>query len=418
MRPFLVLIASAAFAATGYEAAIPYFSQTRAIRISAPQKQNYVVLDADVFAHARPDLSDVRIYDGQAQVPYVLIRQSGGSSTQESQAKILNLGSVSGRTEFDVDTSGFDEYDRVRLQLDAKNFIDSVQMEGRRTPNDKLATSLGTSTLYDFTKEGLGSNFTLKFSTASFPYLHVRLAPGIRPDQVKGAYLSSFSETKAAWTNAGQCNLLAGGDAFAGTMLTKKQTVFKCLISGGMPVERVSLSIPPSSVNFNRTVVLFDEHGNEFQRSAISRVRMNRGGQTVTSEDLDIDLYPQALKQINIAIENGDDPPLPIESVRPSSVERRLYFDSKGKNSLQLYYGDSKLEAPSYDYAKFFQQSVDAGVAQLGPAQANAQFTGRPDDRPWSERHTFVLWIAMVVAVFILGALAIKGLKSAAPSPR
>ena len=129
MKPFLVLIASVALAAAGYEAAIPYFSQTRTISVSVPEKQNYVPLDAHVFAHTRPELSDIRIYDGQAQVPYVLMRQSGGSNTQESQAKLLNLGSVSGRTEFDIDTSGFEEYDRVRLQLDAKNFINSAQME-------------------------------------------------------------------------------------------------------------------------------------------------------------------------------------------------------------------------------------------------------------------------------------------------
>ena len=408
MKTFLIIVASVMLAAAGYEAAIPYFSQSRSISVSAPDKQNYVALDADVFAHARSDLTDVRIFDDQAQVPYVLIRQSGGSSTQESQAKILNLGSVGGRTEFDIDTSGFDEYDRVRLQLDATNFINNAQIEGRRTPNDKSGTKLGTSTLYDFTKEGLGSNFTLKFPTASFAYVHVRLAPGIQSDQVKTAYLSSFSETKAAWTNAGQCNPASG---------QPKQTVYQCTIASGMPVERVSFTIPTSSVNFNRTVVLSDGHGGEFQHSAISRVRMNRGGQTVTSEDVDIDLYPHSESQISIAVENGDDPPLPIESVRPLSVQRRLYFDPKGKSSLQLYYGDLKLEAPNYDYAKFFQQSADAAVAQLGPAKANAQFTGRPDDRPWSERHTLVLWIAMVVAVFILGALAIKGLKSAAPTP-
>lgn len=409
MKTFLILIASVILAATGYEPAIPYFSQQRSITVSAPDKQNYVPLDADVFAHARSDLSDIRIYDGQAQVPYVLVRQSGGSRTQESQAKLLNLGSVAGRTEFDIDTSGFAEYDRVRLQLDAKNFINSAQIEGRRTLNDKSGTNLGASTLYDFTKEGLGSNFTLKFATASFPYLHVRLAPGIRPDQVKAAYLSSFSETKAAWTKAGQCNPVGA---------PPKQSLYRCTISRGMPVERVSFSIPAGSANFNRTVVLSDERGNEFQRGAISRVRMNRGGQSVTSEDLDIDLYPRTGTQIDVTIENGDDPPLPIGSVSPSSVERRLYFDPKGKSSLQLYYGDPKLEAPSYDYAKFFQQSADAAGAQLGPAQANPQYAGRPDERPWSERHTFVLWIAMVVAVFILGALAIKGLKSAAPTAR
>ena len=151
--------------------------------------------------------------------------------------------------------------------------------------------------------------------------------------------------------------------------------------------------------------------GVEFQRGSVSRVRVNRAGQTVTSEDLDIDIYPQAAKQITIRVENGDDPALPIAQVRALSVERRLCFDPRGKTSLQLYYGDAKLEAPSYDYAKFFQQAPDAVAAQLGAAEANAQFTGRPDERPWSERHGYVLWIAMLLAVIVLGGLALRGLK-------
>ena len=182
-----------------------------------------------------------------------------------------------------------------------------------------------------------------------------------------------------------------------------------------MPVERITFHVPPATVNFNRTVVLSDAGGNEFQRGSISRVRVNRGGQSVTSEDLDIDVYGQSTKQITATIENGDDPALPIELVQPLSVERRLYFDPKGKSSLQLYYGDPKLEAPSYDYGKIFQQAADAVVAELGPAQANPQFTGRLDDRPWSERHGYVLWIAMVLAVIVLGGLALRGLKGPAP---
>ena len=402
MKTLLLLAASAVLAAGAYEAAVPYFSRTRTLVVASPDKQSYAVLDAEVFAHARADLSDIRIYDGQRQVPYILLRQSGGSSTQESQAKLLNLGSVSGHTEFDLDTSGFPEYDRVRLQLEAKNFVNVAQVEGRRAANDRAGSSLGASTLYDFTKEGLGSNFTLKFSAASFPYLHVRFAPGIRPDQVKGAHLSSVSETTAAWTGAGQCS--ASGEQ-------PRQSKYQCSIFERMPVERIVFSIPASAVNFNRTLVVADEHGNEIQRGSISRVRMNRGGQVVTSEDLDIDVYPQAAKQITVTVENGDDAPLPVEQVRVLAVERRLYFDSKGKTALQLYYGDSKLEAPSYDYAKFFLQSGDAGAAQLGTAQANPQFTGRPDERPWSERHGYVLWVAMVLAVLVLGGLALRGLK-------
>jgi hypothetical protein len=139
---------------------------------------------------------------------------------------------------------------------------------------------------------------------------------------------------------------------------------------------------------------------------------VNRAGQTVVSEDLNIDLHPEFTSQIRISVENGDDAPLPIQQLRPLAVERRVYFDPKGKSILQLYYGDPKLGPPSYDYEKFFQRSPDAGIAQLGPPEANAQFTGRPDDRPWSERHQAVLWAAMVLAVALLGGLALRGLKT------
>jgi hypothetical protein len=393
-------------AASGYEAAIAYFSRERTVAISSPDRQNYVVVDADIWKYARPDLAELRLYDGQAQVPYALVTQSGGSSTQDSPARILNLGKAAGQTEFDLDVGGLAEYDRVRLTLDAKNFINRAQVEGRKTANERSGTDLGNTTLYDFTAEGLGSNSVLKFPTSSFPYLRVRLAPGIAPAQVKGAFVSNVSETKAVWTSAGSCTAASGAP---------KQSVFACSLSDGVPLERIAFELPINSVNFNRTVVVSDEKGNELSRSSINRVRLTRAGQTVVSEDLVLGLNVRSTNRIIVTTENGDDTPLPVAQVRPLLVERRIYFDPNAKSTLELYYGDAKLEAPSYDYGKFFQQSPDAVVAQAGPAEANRQFTGRPDDRPWSERHNGVLWLAMLVAVALLGGLALRGLKGNPP---
>jgi hypothetical protein len=361
-----------------------------------------LLIDPDTWKSSRNDLADIRIYDGQSQVPYALIKQSGGSSNQETPARILNLGTVGDHTEFDLDVSGIKEYERVRLEIDAKNFINGTQVQGRTTPNDRAGRNLGSSTLYDFSNEGLGSNFTLKFPTSSFPYLHVRLSTGILPKQIKRAFVSTFSETKAAWISAGECKPADG---------RPKETVFECALLENVPLERIAFEVPASTVNFNRAVIVSDENENELDRGSVSRVRLNRAGQSVVSEDLMIDLYPRTAKRLKVAIQNGDDRPLPIESVRPLSFERRIYFDPNGKTNLQLYYGDPKLGPPAYDYAKFFQQSPNAATAQLGEPEANPQFTGRPDDRPWSERHQTVLWAAMIAAVAVLGALALRGIK-------
>jgi hypothetical protein len=80
---------------------------------------------------------------------------------------------------------------------------------------------------------------------------------------------------------------------------------------------------------------------------------------------------------------------------------------------VKLYYGDEKLEPPVYDYAKLFQREQGASAAQIAAEAMNAAFTGRPDDRPWSERHPVVLWAAIVGAVVVLGTIALKSMRTA-----
>lgn len=398
----LLVFTSASFAS---DASMAYFARARSVSISAPHRQNYLVIDADVWKYARADLSDVRLYDGSALVPHAIATRSGGASSQEVAAKILNLGSSGGHTEFDLEISGANEYDRVRLELNARNFINNARVEGRHTLHDRSGTDLGSTTLYDFSDESLGANLVLKFSTASFPYLHIRLDPSLPPREVTGAFVSHVAESQAAWSPAGTCAMSPG---------PAQQTTFSCSVLPGVPVERVAFTLPEGSVNFNRTVRVSADNG-EFARGAISRVRMNRGGRTVVSESLSLDLDSQPHRKITVAIENGDDLALPVDEVQLLSFERRVYFDPHGQSGLRLYYGDPKLQAASYDYQKLFQELPDAALAQLGPADANRQFTGRPDDRPWSERHSGLLWAAMLMAVVVLGTLALRGLKSNAP---
>lgn len=399
MRPVLFLVI---ILAAGYDAAIPYFSKSRGVNVQSPDRQNYFAVDPGIWKSARSDLADLRLYDGQTQVPYALVTETGGSSNEESPARILNLGKVGDHTEFDLDVRGLNEYGRVRLDLEAKNFINNARVQGRRDLVERGSTDLGSSTLYDFSNEGLGSNFVVKFAQASFPYLHVRLAPGISPRQVRNAYVSNYSEIKSAWTQAGNCAQVAGG---------ARQTAFSCSLFQGMPVERLAFEVPAGAVNFNRTVVVSGEKGNELARGSISRVRVSRAGQSVVSEELAVRLNYRHGDQLQVIIENGDDAPLPVQQVRPLAVERRIYFDPKGKTELTLYYGDRKLSGPSYDYQKFFQPTADAARAQLNSEAANPEFSGRPDDRPWSERHNALLWTAMLMAVAFLGALALRGLR-------
>jgi hypothetical protein len=139
-------------------------------------------------------------------------------------------------------------------------------------------------------------------------------------------------------------------------------------------------------------------------------VRINRAGTLVTAENLSLNVSPISGK-VALVIDNADNPPLDAIAAEPQAFEQRVYFEAPGNAALRLYYGDEKLSAPDYDYARFFHLDTSAAQAQLGPGAHNAQYAGRPDDRPWSDRHPVILWTAMLIAVAALGGIAFDGFR-------
>jgi Protein of unknown function (DUF3999) len=406
----LALIVAVGTSSTS-EPSISYFTNVRDIRLSQAASQNYFVVDEEIWNHARRDLGDLRIYDGESQVQYALMEERGGMSSREESARILNLGSVGGHTEFDLDVSNLEagqigEYDRVRLQLDAKDFVVTASVAGSNQLAANPATQLPPSTLYDFSHEELGSNLVLKLPPSTFRYLHVKLSGGISPTQVKGVSVYNLLEAKAVWTTVGSCGVPAQ---------VARTTVITCNAPSQVPVDRVRFGVDAKQVNFRRPVTLADASNSHYETTGeVSRVRMNRGGAAIVSEEMDVPVTGQSSGRVKVTVDNGDNPPLAISSVQLLSVERRVYFDPQGKSLLKLYYGDSKLESPVYDYSRFFKPDPAAAREELGPGSHNEAYRGRPDDRPWSERHKALLWLAMLLAVILLAGLAIRGLRTKA----
>ncbi len=387
------------------EPAISYFTNVRDVRIAQVDRQSFFVVDEELWTHARRDLGDLRLYDGETPVQYAFSEQRAGVSSEEVEARILNLGRIAGHTEFDLDVAGIAEYDRIRLRLDAHDFVVTASVSGGDAPG-KASVELTPSTLYDFTEEQLGSNSSLKLPPSSFRHLHVRLAPGIRPDQVKGATIYNLREQQAAWIKVGSCSA---------PQPKQRTTVISCSVPEKVPVNRILLHVAPEQVNFRRSVSVEDAKGIQVASGEISRVRVNRGGTLVTAEELAVNVAGNS-GQLNLTIDNGENPPIAVLAAEPLSLERRIYFDPQGKTVLKLYYGDAKLSAPVYDYARFFHLDTSSAEAELAAGTQNPHYSGRPDDRPWSEQHTAILWGAMLLAVLVLAVLALRGLRPQNPN--
>jgi hypothetical protein len=175
----------------------------------------------------------------------------------------------------------------------------------------------------------------------------------------------------------------------------------------------MSFAIDPDQTNFRRAIEIQKDKKEWLGSGELSRVHMVRLGQKIDSDCSDLGLQLTGPTTIKVIIHNGDDPPLRISGARLRQFERRIYFDPDPQSSgpVLLYYGDKKLGAPEYDYAKLFQKNPHAFAASWGDERVNPDFSERPDERPWSDRHPAVLWIAIIAAVLALGIMAIRSLR-------
>jgi hypothetical protein len=388
----------------GASSSIAFFKYQRPVETSGTG-QNYVTIDDSVWSHSRADLGDLRLYSGQTEVPYALLAEHGSQQHEHQEVSVLQQSVVGGKTQFLIDMSSVAEYDHVDLRLGAKDFVAHFRVEGQDDLHGTQWASLGDSILYDLSREHLGSNFMLRLPRSTYKYLRVTVDGPVKPADILGAISELHEERKPVWRNVNNTPAI---------QKLGKDTVLTFTVPANVPVEKIVFAMDAAQPNFRRSVEIRDDKDNILSTGEINRIHMVRAGQRIDSEDDEVDFSEIGQKSLKVVIHNGDDASLKVNSASLQQIERRVYFEAPSQARLTLYYGDEKLERPEYDYAKLFLNSTDAHAAQLGPETNNAAYTGRPDDRPWSERHPAILWIAIIAAVLVLGVLALRSMRSVA----
>jgi hypothetical protein len=382
-----------------------YFKYRRQVHAINSAGQQYFVADEAVWRHARPDLNDVRMYAAEKEIPYKMTVEIGGSETEQKQFRVLQPASIGGKTQFLLDMSGVDEYDRIHLTLATKNFIAHARVEGQDDAHGSKWALLGTTTLYDLSDEKLGSNSTLQIPLCAFKFLRITVDSAVKPSDIKNGTAGATRAQKAVWRDVTSPSRLEQGG---------KETVITFDVPANTPVERLTLDIDPAQPNFCRQIQIRGSKDEMYGSDQISRIHMLRNGQKVDVERTTVGLCGNCAGTLKAVIQNGDDPPLKISGAHLQQWERRIYFDADAGERLWIYYGDEKLGPPEYDYAKLFEKASHVEPVALDPEVNNAAYIPRPDDRPWSEQHPALLWAAILAAVLILGAVAVRSLQTTA----
>jgi hypothetical protein len=419
VRGALLLLAVAAVSPE-----IPYFQYERPLSAPAARAgQTCVVLDGGLFARAAPQLADLRLYRGQTETPYV-VRYATPVEEQQGTIQPLNLGSRRGQTVFDA-AMPEGRYSDIDLNPTGKDFIATVTVTGSETQGSGGETRLGSYTIFDLTRQKLGRSTILHLPESDFRYLHFRIAGPLTPQSITGLSIDRLPQSKSQYVTVAESS-----------QVTQKghETTIQFRVPADVPVDRIEFVPAAEPANFSRAVIVKAAPVHAVPLSTDSappeplvtsgnllRVHGTHDGHRIDEERLAVD-SPWAnfgtASQWTIAIDNGDDPPLPIQAVSLQMIQRQLCFDAAAGAAYTLFYGDPALQAPRYDYATLFTAEADAAQATLGPEEKNPQHQSRPDQRPFTEKHPGLLWTALVLVILVLGVVAVRTAKQTAPAPK
>ncbi len=434
------------------------YQRSVALPLAPREGQACAILDASVFAHAAPSLKDLRLFNGAAELPYATTL-SEPLQQESDDARILNLGLRDQRLVFDL-AMPRRPYTDLQLTLNRKDFLATATVSSETSPaapshSTTGRTYLGTFTLFDLSTQHLARSTSIPLPESSFPYLHVELAvtsaPGTpvipaSPTIVQGATIPPSREAQTLYTT----------DQQTSTFIQRgRRTIATFTLPIHVPIERISFVLAPSfKGNFSRTVEIDAQADSNAAPTPDQNAAANSGEVTEETAPSEQPIQPETvqatilrvhttesahaahpidpidLEQLSIpvaigsnmqrpatltvAIDNGDDPPLPLAAIRLEMRQRSLCFDPATVTRLTLDYGDPDptLQAPVYDYAKLFRPAATPSAAHLEPEHLNPAFHPPADPRPLTDRHPTLLWIVLLGVLAVLATVALRSARN------
>jgi len=411
-------------AVVGVSPEIRYFRYDRAIQSSGQSSgqqsgQTCVAIDSGIFAHAAPQLADLRLFRGTTETPYVLnVVEAAEPGLKEIQP--LNKGLQGRDTVFDAELPDA-RYSDVELAVTAKDFIATVTVSGSHTQG-AAETRLGSYTIFDLTGQRLGRSTVLHLPESDLRFLHFQIAGPVTPENLTGLSVERLPANKPKYDIVAQSSAIARKD---------HSSIVEFAVPAHVPIDRIAFSLGAEPALFSREVTVSaapasPASGADGVETAppvtssgnILRIHRVQDGRRIDEERLTVaapfvDFATGTTWKVTI--ENGDDTPLAINSVRLEMLERRLCFEADAQGSYELFYGDPALSPAHYDYAAFFSAKAAAAAAATGAEELNPAFQARPDERPFTEKHPALLWLALIAVIALLGGIALRTAKRTPP---
>jgi hypothetical protein len=112
-----------------------------------------------------------------------------------------------------------------------------------------------------------------------------------------------------------------------------------------------------------------------------------------------------------VEILNANDAPLSSVRMSVAMSLRFVLFRPRENRTYRLLYGNDRASAPQYDFARTLRILPNELLLRLnlGPEETTTNYS---DPRPFTERHPNLLWLALGIAIVLLGYAALRALRT------
>jgi len=380
---------------------------SRAIELDPTNQPRLVsfAVTPEVYPHAQTELQDLRLIDDHGtQAPYLLHARTGSNRSEQRGTRLLESSFTPGRfTQVVLDIGEKAPFhNAVQVVTPEQDFIAWVEVAV--SDNAKSWRIVGDrAPIFRFRKEQREGNQTVPYSESNARYIRLRILDAAKRFPVTSAE-ASYHVTEEA--ERAPVPVPMARDAQVGP----QTSVWRADLGAATPpISEVRLEV--EQAEFHRAVrVHSSKDGQEWGLNASGEIYRFRQGDKL-QEWLRID-FPQTRERRYWRVEvlNGSD--LPLEGARPAlyTTPQRVIFWQKSGRSYRLLYGQSQAKAPQYEMARLTdRKAIESAVpGRLGTEEVNAAYA---DPRPWTERHPGVIWVALGIAVALLGLSALQAMR-------
>jgi hypothetical protein len=420
-RIFSLLLVAAALGTLAFSTDLPSawrsWRYSRTIESVRPDALNYVILDREVFSHSENQLADVRIIDDLGhELPFEVRPQITPPPQPVPLASTLRENSfVPGQfTQVVLDLGERASFhNSVWVQTIESDFINWVEVAASDDAHQWRIVN-ARAPISRFRKENLEGNQIIRYSENNARYLRVRIQEAAHTFQVTN--MEVFTSPAFKSETPAESGALLSATLLPDSSGASSQTQWTVdLGASAIPIARFNFET--AQPEFYRAVRLLNSSDQKEWQSVgggeIHRFVVNGR----TEESLGVQCYELwGPRYWRVEVLNANDAPLSEVRLSLTMPMRFVLFHPAQNRSYRLIYGNFRAIAPQYDLARTLHIQANEALARqgLGAEEATSNYA---DPRPFTERHPNLLWIALAIAVVLLGYAALRAMRTPDSTP-